>query len=120
MSRITPLAHVMEPSAAKLSYSGLWLIHYSLFTIPISLYIGLADCCFGFVETCWPFECRCLARIIAFHVPCEAGGRLGVGELGVFKDFAAESRECGVIFDQFSAGINVVMIVVVFTVVSEP
>ena len=64
-----------------------------------------ADGRFGLLESLWPFERRGLRRIVAFHMPGEPGGWLGVNELGVPEYFPAECRQGGVIRDEFRTAI---------------
>ncbi len=50
----------------------------------------------------------------------EAGCGFGVCDFGVAEDFFAEFGEVWVVFDKFLAGVDVVVVVVVFAVVVEP
>lgn len=72
------------------------------------------------MESGGPFEGGGCGGVVALHVAGEAGGGFGVGEVGVAEDFSAECGEAGVVVDEFLAGVDVVVIVVWFAVVSEP
>ncbi len=50
----------------------------------------------------------------------EAGCGFGVNQDRFSENFFAEFCEVGVVFDEFLAGVDVVVVVVVFAVVIEP
>lgn len=53
-------------------------------------------------------------------MPGETGGGLGGFQLGVAEDLATHGGECGIVVDQSGAGVDVVMIVIVFAIIIEP
>jgi hypothetical protein len=53
-------------------------------------------------------------------VAVETGGGLSVTEFGVAEDLEAESGEAWVVFEEFLAGVDVVVDAVVLAIVIEP
>ena len=72
------------------------------------------------VQSLRPDERGGRGRIIARHVAGQASGNLGVFNLGISENFAAERGKSGIVLNEFGAGVHMGVIVVRFAVVIEP
>ena len=67
-----------------------------------------------------PHERRRRCRIVSLHVTGEPRGGFGVFQLGVAEYLAAQRGQARIVFEQFGARVDVIVVVVVLAVVVEP
>ena len=108
-------AHVDRPAS-----DALVVVRFCVRRCVGALLRCLPDDGFGFLEPFGPLKFWGLGGIVA----CEVGGESGCGfcvfEFRVPEDLKAKGCEAGIIVEQFRAGVDMVVIVIVLAVVVEP